>query len=103
MTEIITHWQIIHTETRVVLRKRTAYNSLWFWDRIQVRRIDLNLINKNKITCQQMDFSLSTDYREIMMKCEKLKRYLDYIRQVKQLWNIKVRISSVVGELGIVN
>ena len=66
---------------------------------IQARRPDLELINKKKITCHQVNFALLVDHKRL----QKAGKYLDLARELKKLWNLKVTVIPIVVEaLGIV-
>ena len=70
---------------------------------IPAGRPDLVLINKKERTCQLVDFAVPADHRVKMKENEKMDKYLDLARELKKLWNMKVKmISIVVGALGMV-
>ena len=61
------------------------------------------LINKKKRTCQLVDFAVPADHRVKRKENEKMDKYLDLARELKKLWNMKVKvIPIVVGALGTV-
>ena len=61
------------------------------------------LINKKERTCQLVDFTVPADHRVKMEENEKMDKYLDLARELKKIWNIKVKvIPIVVGALGTV-
>ena len=50
-----------------------------------------------------MDFAVSSDHRVKLKESEKKDKYLDLIRELKKLWNIKVTfIPIVIGAFGTV-
>ena len=53
---------------------------------------------QNKRTCRIMNFALPTDYRIKLKKGEKRDKYQDLPRELKKLWNIKVRVIPIVFE-----
>ena len=70
---------------------------------IPARRPDLVLINKKERTCQLVDFAVPADHRVKLKENEKMDKYLDLARELKKLWNMKVKvIPIVVGALGTV-
>ena len=70
---------------------------------IPARRPDLVLINKKERTCQLVDFAVPADHRVKLKENEKIDKYLDLARELKKLWNMKVKvIPIVVGALGTV-
>ena len=70
---------------------------------IWARRPDLIIINKKKRTCKIVDFAVPADYRKKLKECEKKDKYLDLARELKNLWNIQVKIIPIViGAFGTV-
>ena len=70
---------------------------------IPARRPDLVLINKKKRMCQLVDFAVPADHRVKLKENEKMNKYLDLARELKRLWNMRVKvILIVVGALGTV-
>ena len=50
-----------------------------------------------------VDFAVLADQRIKLKECEKKDKYLDLARELKKLWNMKVKILPVViGAFGIV-
>ena len=50
-----------------------------------------------------MDFTVPVDYRVKLKESEKRNKFLDLARELKTLWNMKVKlISIVIGALGTV-
>ena len=63
---------------------------------IPAKRTDLIIINKKKRICKIVDFAVLNLY-------ESEKVYLDLARELKKLWNMKVRIVLIViGALGTI-
>ena len=72
---------------------------------IPARRPDLIIINnkKKKRTCKIVDFAVPADHRIKLRECEKKDKYLDFARELKNLWNMQVTIISIViGVFGTV-
>ena len=70
---------------------------------IPARRPDLIIINKRKRICKIVDFAVAADHRINLKESEKKDKYLDLVRELKKLWNIKVTIVPIViGALGTV-
>ena len=63
---------------------------------ISARRPDLIIINKRKRICKIVDFAVPADHRLNLKQCEKKDKYLDYARELKKLWNMKVTIVPIV-------
>ena len=59
---------------------------------ITARWPNLIIINKKEKTCRIMDFAVPVDHKVKLKKCEKRYKYLDLVRELKKLWNIKVTI-----------
>ena len=61
-----------------------------------------NYQQKKKI-CKIVDFVVLADQRIKLKECEKRDKYLDLARELKKLWNMKVRIIPIViGAFGTV-
>ena len=70
---------------------------------ITARRPDLVLINKKERICHLVDFSVPADHREKLKEIEKKDKYLDLTRELKKLWNMRVKVVPIViGALGTV-
>ena len=58
---------------------------------------------KKKTICKIVDFAVPVDLRIKLKECEKKDKYLDLVRELKKLWNIKVTILPIViGAFGTV-
>ena len=70
---------------------------------ISARRPDLIIINKKERTCRIEEFAVPADHVVKLKECEKRDKYLDFARELRKLWNMKVTIIPVViGALGTV-
>ena len=50
-----------------------------------------------------MDFAVPADHRIKLTECEKKNKYLDFARELKKIWNMKVTIVLIViGAFGTV-
>ena len=82
------------------------HNLLWDFDiqtdhLISARRPDLLIINKKKRICKIVDLTVPADHRINLNECEKKDKYLDFARELKKLWNMKVTtVPIVIGALG---
>ena len=57
--------------------------------------------NKKKRFCKIVDFAVPADHRIKLKECEKKEKYLDFVRELKISWNLKVTIIPiVVGAFG---
>ena len=62
------------------------------------------LMNKKEITCHLLEFAISADHIINMNESEELDKYLDFLRELKKLWNMKITgITFVVGALKTVS
>ena len=54
-------------------------------------------------TLPTIDFAVPADHRIKLKECEKKDKYLDLVRELKKLWNMKVTIIPIViGAFGTV-
>ena len=68
---------------------------------ITVRRLDMLVIDKDHHECQIIDFAIPYDTRVDDKEVEKIQKYLDVVKEVKKMWNMKVTVVPlVVGALG---
>ena len=66
-------------------------------------RLDLIIIYKKKKICKIVDFAVPADHRIKLKECEKRDKYLDFARELKKLWNMKVTIIPIViGAFGMI-
>ena len=89
-----------------------THKLLWDFDihtdhLISARRPDLIIINKKKKKkkriCKIVNFAVPADHRTKLNECEKKDKYLDLVRELKKLWNMKVTIVPIViGAFGTV-
>ena len=85
-----------------------THKFLWDFDiqtdhQISTRRPDLIIINKKKRICKIVDFAVPADHRIKLKECEKRDKYLDLARELKKIWNMKVKIIPIViGAFGTV-
>ena len=63
---------------------------------IPARKLDLVMVNKKKRTGHLVDFAVSANYKIKMKESEKINKYLDLAREMKQVWNMKVTMMLVV-------
>ena len=58
---------------------------------------------QKKRICKIVDFALPADHRIKLKECEKRDKYLDLVRELKKLWNMKMTIIPIViGAFGTV-
>ena len=93
-------WYIHNPES--VLENET-HKLLWDFEiqmdhLISARRLDLIIINKKKRTCQIVDFGVPADHRVKLKENKKKDKYLDLVRELKILWNMKVMIIPIVTD-----
>ena len=51
---------------------------------------------KKKKICKVVDFAVPADHRIKLKESEKRDKYLDFARELKKLWNVKVTIIPIV-------
>ena len=99
------NWSMHNQES--VLKNETQKTPLGFWDtnwspnlRQTTRPSDSH---KKKRTCWVVDFGVPADNRVKLKENEKRNKYLDFAREFKKLWNMKVTvIPIVIGALATV-
>ena len=70
---------------------------------IPARRPDLIIINKRNRIRKIVDFAVPAHHRINLKESEKKDKYLNLVRELKKLWNMKVTIVPIViGALGTV-
>ena len=85
-----------------------TYKLLWDFEiqkdhLVSARRPDFIIINKIKRTCKIVDFVVPADLRVKLKENAKWDKYLDFVRELIKMWNMKVTfIPIVIGALGIV-
>ena len=96
----------MHTPTPVL--ENDAHKLRWDFDihtdyLISARRLDLIIIKKKKRICKIVDFAVPADHSIKLKECKKKNKYLDLARELKKLWNTKVRIVQIaIGAFGTV-
>ena len=65
-------------------------------NQISARRPDLIKKKHKKKTCRIVDFTVLADHSVKLKECEKRYKYLDLVRELKKLWNMKVTIIPIV-------
>ena len=70
---------------------------------IEVRRPDMVIIDKTKNECKIIDFACPFDSRIEERETDKMKAYNDLERELKKIWDLPVKVISVVlGALGTI-
>ena len=55
------------------------------------------------MTCQRVVFAVPTDHRVKLKEVEKRDKYLNLVRELKKLWNMKMTVIPIlVGALGTI-
>ena len=61
------------------------------------------MIDKKRKTCHLVDFAVPADHRVKMKESEKINKYLDLARELRTLWNMRVKVVPIViGALGTI-
>ena len=63
---------------------------------ILARKPDLIIISKKMRIWKIVNFAVPADHRIKPEECEKKDKYLDLARELKKLWNMKVKIIPIV-------
>ena len=62
-----------------------------------------NQQKKKKKICKIVDFAVPADHRIKLKECEKRDKFLDFARELKKIWNMKMTIIPIViGAFGTV-
>ena len=70
---------------------------------IEVRRPDMVIIDKTKNVCKIIDFACPFDSRIEEREADKMKAYNGLERELKKIWDLPVKVISVVlGALGTI-
>ena len=84
-------------------QENDTHKLLWDFDiqtdhLFSARRPDLIIINKKKKKkiCKIVNFAVPADHRIKLKECEKRDKCLDFARELKKLWNMKVTIIPIV-------
>ena len=90
------------------LSKKISQTPMVFWytngsPNLGQKTRPYNNQQKKKTTCKIVDFAVPADHRIKLKECEKKDKYLDLVRELKKLWNIKVLSIPVgIGAFGTV-
>ena len=101
----------MHNPASVI--ENDTHKLLWDFDGhtdplITARKPDLIIINKKKkkkrkITYKIVDFAVLADHIIKLKETEKKDKYIDLVRELKKIWNMKVTIIPIVnGAFGTV-
>ena len=112
----VIHWKLCkkfkldHTNKGYVHNlEKEMHKLLWGFEiqtdhLITARRTDLVIIYKKMRTCRIVNFAVPVDPRVIIKESEKRNKYLDPVRDLKLLWNMKVTvIPIVISTLGTIS
>ena len=82
------------------------YKMLWDFSvrtdhEIEARKPDLLIIDKSENNCKIIDVAIPEDGRVRAKEDEKVEKYQDLAREVRQIWGVRTKvIPMVVGTLG---
>ena len=73
--------------------ENNTHKLLWDFDLhtdrlISARRPDLIIINRKMRTCKIVDYAVPADHRVKLKENEKKDKYLDFARELKNLWQL---------------
>ena len=63
---------------------------------INAQRQDLVVVDSKRRTCKINDFAVRIDNRIEEKEKEKIEEYQDQRRELKKIWNVRVRITPLV-------
>ena len=70
---------------------------------IEAQRPDLVVVDKKERSCKMIDFAVPGDSTIEEQEKDKIEKYQDLGRELQKIWNVKVKILSlVVGSLGAI-
>ena len=115
----VTHWEMCkkfkfdhankwYMHNPEPVQENATHKLLWDFDiqtdyLISARRPDLIIINKKKENLQNCRLCVPADHRIKLKECEKRDKYLDLAIELKNIWNMKVKIiPSEIGAFGTV-
>ena len=64
---------------------------------IEAQRPDLVVFDKKERSCKIIDFAVPGDSRIEEKEKEKIEKYQDLERELQKIWNVKVKIISIVA------
>ena len=98
---------MVYAQSRICPGEWYTQTPLGFWDTNrspnlgQTTRLYNN--QQKKKTSEIVDFPVPVDHRVTLKECKKRDKYLNFARQLKKLWNLKVTIIPIlIGALGTV-
>ena len=103
--EVVSKWYEHEPES---VLENEDYKILWDFSIqtdhvIEARRPDLVVVDKKERTCKIIDFAVPGDSRIEEKEKEKIEKYQDLGRELKKLWNVRMKIIPlVVGSLGAI-
>ena len=54
------------------------------------------LSDKKELTCHLLGFAVSADHKVKIKENQKIDKYLDLAKELKQLWYLKVKVITIV-------
>ena len=99
---------MVYAQRRICPRKWYAQTPVGLWytngsPNLGTKTRSYNNQQQKKRICKIVDFAVPADHRIKLKECEKRDKYLDFARELKKLWNMKVTIIQIViGAFGTV-
>ena len=103
---------MLYVQPRICLGEWDAQTPMRFWDTNGSPNLGQTTGSynqqqkkkKKKITCKIVDFAVPTDHKMKFIERKKKDIYLDLVRELEKLWDVKVTfIPIVIGAPGTVN
>ena len=76
--------------------RRTNFSGIKMDHHVSARWPDLMIVNKKKRSFWIVNFIILTDHRVKLKESKKRDKYLDLIRELKKLWNMKMTMIPII-------
>ena len=100
---------MVYAQLRICPRKWHTQTPMGLWHTDESPNLSQKIRSYNnqqqqqKWICKIVDFAVPADHKIKQKECEKTDKYLDLVRELKNLWNMKVTIIPIViGAFGTV-
>ena len=100
-TEVWPYEQMVQTQPRICPGEWDAQTRPGFWDTSgspNLGQTSRHCNNQQKIkrTCRILDFAVPAHHRVKLKESKKKNKYLDLVRELKKMWNMKVTVIPIV-------
>ena len=98
--------QMVYVQRKICPGEWNAQPLLGFWDTNRLSNLGQTTRpsnNQQKKSCRIVDFVVPANHRVKLTESEKKEKYVDFTKELKKLWNMKVTvIPIVISALGTV-